>query len=318
MSDFWNVPWAFVAVAVAIVISAAPFGFARSTTARRKALDRLAKSVNLAVPTARDEDERIGARLATRERCIAIGGGLGIVAAILASFFVPGFGDYGFASMGVFILALVGVAAGAAVSALSTTRDLPSDVPRIARLTTPTVRDYLPRLESVSATVAVALAVVATVAAIVTATTTMDANIGAFALPIVITVLAVASLVGVALVSRRIVERGQRAGSTLELAWDDAIRSTALRDLIGVPLILGFAGVLVPMVVLIEDVPLRQPYTSADNIVAIVAMGVVGLVVLIGLVVAIVSVASRPQQYYRRRLWPLPERTATAGTGSVR
>lgn len=314
MNDFWSVPWAFIALAVVIVISAAPFGFARSATARHKALDRLARRVNLAVPTDAREEERIGARLATRERSIAIGGGIGILAAILASLLLPGFGAYNFSVMGVLILALVGVAGGAAVSALSTTRELPADVPRIARLTIPTVRDYLPRLESITATVAVTLAVVTTIAAITAGLTTTTALVADFALPIIVTVLAVLALVGVAVLSRRIVERGQRAGSTLELAWDDAIRSTALRDLIGVPLVLGFAGMLVPLVVLIEDVPLTQPYMSENNVVAIVAMGAVGFVVVVALGVAIASAASRPHQYYRRRLWPLPEREATAGT----
>ncbi len=314
MNDPWDVPWAFMVVAAIIVISAAPYGFARKESVRRKALDRFAKRIDLALPSSPVEDERVGARLAIRERSIAIGGGLGLLAAINACLFMPGFGEYGFAVLGTFILALVGVAGGAAVSALTTTRDLPGDVPRIARLTTPTVRDYLPPLESVSATVSVALGVASTGAAIVAGVAISGASVADFVLPLVVAALAVVSVVAVSAVSRRIVERGQRAGSTLELAWDDAIRSTALRDLIGVPLILGLAAILVPMVVLIEDIPLVQPYSSADNVLVFVAMGVVGLVLLVALTIALVSVSSRPERHYRRRLWPLPERQATART----
>lgn len=293
--------WIYVIIGAALVVAAAPYGFARTDTARRKAVDRLAKRIDLAVPTAPIEEERIGLRLAVRERFIAIGGGIGLVVAILAALFLPSFDRNNFSLLGIFLISLTGIAVGAGLSARRTTRELPPDVPRIARLSSPTMSDYLIAVEYRGAIAAVIVGVIVTVAALPFGFTAGEA-----VLPIVVAALSVAALVAALLLARSILGRGQRAGSVLELAWDDAIRSIALRDLMTAPLALGFASALVPLVTLISDVRLVQPYDSPDNMVAVGAMGLVALLVFVAMILAIVALASSPHRHYRRRLWPTP------------
>lgn len=293
--------WIYVIIGAMLVAAAAPYGFARTETARRKAVDRLAKRIDLAVPTSPIEDERIGLRLAVRERFIAIGGGAGLLVAILAALFLPGFDQNNFSLLGIFLISLTGIAVGAGLSARRTTRELPDDVPRIARLSSPTMSDYLLAVEYRGEIAAVVVGVIVTVAALPFGFTADQA-----VLPIVVAVLSIAALVAALLLSRSILDRGQRAGSVLELAWDDAIRAIALRDLMTVPLALGFSSALVPLVTLISDVRLVQPYDSPDNVIALGAMGLVSLLVFVGMILAIVVLASSPQRHYRRRLWPTP------------
>ncbi|RUR01900.1 hypothetical protein [Labedella endophytica] len=293
--------WIYVLIGAALIVAAAPYGFARTETARRKAVDRLAKRIDLAVPTSPIEDERVGLRLAVRERFIAVGGGIGLIVAILAALFLPAFGRNDFTVLGIFLIALTGIGVGAGLSALRTTRELPSDVPRIARLSSPTIHDYLIPIEYRGAIGAVVLGVVVTIATLPLGFTWDQAI-----LPIAVAAAAVVALVAALLLARSILDRGQRAGSVLELAWDDAIRAIALRDLMSVPLALGFASALVPLVTLISDVRLVQPYDSPGNMLALGAMGLVGLFAFVGMILAIVALASNPQRHYRRRLWATP------------
>lgn len=299
--------WIYIVLGIALVAAAAPYGLARSTTARRKALDRFARRIDLALPTTPIEDERVGMRLAARERFIAIGGGIGIGIAVLATVLLPSFHDDAFSLLGIFALTIAGIGFGAALSAFATTRELPNDVPRIARLSTPTLRDYLPALEYVGTIVVVVGAVVVPIVALPIGLLYTGLDPADTVTPIVLSFLAVASLVAVLFVARRLLDRGQRAGSTLELAWDDAIRATALRDLISVPLILGFAGMLVPLVTIINDVRVVRPYTDVDNVIAVGSVIVVCIVTFVALIAAIVSATSKPDRHYRARLWPTPD-----------
>lgn len=319
--------WIYVVIGYALVLAAAPYGFARTETARRKAVDRLAKRIDLAVPTSPIEDERIGLRLAVRERYIAVGGGVGLIVAILATLFLPGFDQNNFSLLGIFILSLTGIGVGAGLSALRTTRELPNDVPRIARLSSPTMSDYLIGLEYRGAIVTVIAGALVTAIVIPLGFAFAELTWDRAILPIAVAVLAIGALVGTLAISRSILDRGQRAGSVLELAWDDAIRSTALRDLITVPLALGFAAAFVPLVTVITGVRIVQPTTSADNLLTLVALGGIALFALVGVIVAIVVLASSPQRHYRRRLWPTPAgnaattapaTTATQPEGDVR
>lgn len=307
--------WIYVIIGAVLIVAAAPYGFARTEVARRKAVDRLAKRIDLAVPTAPVEAERVGLRLATRERFIAIGGGIGLVAAILAALFLPGFDLNNFALLGIFLLSLAGIGVGAGASALRTTRELPNDVPRIARLTSPTMRDYIMGFELTGAIVTVIVGGLITLVTVPLAVAFGGLSTPDVVLPVVVAVLAVASLIAAILLARTIVEKGQRAGSVLELAWDDAIRSTALRDLITVPLALGFASTLVPLVTIVSDIRLASPYTGDDEMIAVAALIAIGAICFVGMILAIVSIAVAPHRHYRRRLWPTPAGgTTPAGT----
>lgn len=309
--------WIYVVIGFALVVAAAPYGFARSDTARRKAVDRLAKRIDLAVPTSPIEDERVGLRLAVRERCIAVGGGIGLVAAILAALFLPGFDQNNFSLLGIFILSLTGIGVGAGISALRTTRELPNDVPRIARLSSPTMGDYLIGLEYRGAIVMDVVGAAVTAVTLPLGFAFAELTWDRATLPVVVAILSIAALIGVLAVSRSILDRGQRAASVQELAWDDAIRSTALRDLITVPLALGFASAFVPLVTVVSGTRIVQPTSSADNLLSLGALALIAFLALCGIVVAVIVLASSPQRHYRRRLWPTPAGNTTAPVGDA-
>jgi hypothetical protein len=112
------------------------------------------------------------------------------------------------------------------------------------------------------------------------------------------------------LASRRLLDQPQAAGSTLELAWSDAIRARILRDVVTAPLAIGTYASL--------GVLLAASSTIADPALGNTFVGVLGLVMWGLLVAAIVSVASRPQRHFRRRLWPEEDASGIATVGAAR
>jgi len=95
---------------------------------------------------------------------------------------------------------------------------------------------------------------------------------------------------------RLLLKRGQPAGSALELAWDDALRSRALTAISVAPLYLG-------MYFGIAAVALYPSSGSASDALG-VQIEAVAVIVGAGLLLASAIASLRPQQRYLRRLWP--------------
>ncbi|HEX4444299.1 MAG TPA: hypothetical protein VHZ81_12055 [Galbitalea sp.] len=100
--------------------------------------------------------------------------------------------------------------------------------------------------------------------------------------------------------------RGQTAGSALELAWDDALRSRALNSFVITPFFLGtyFGSVAFewypPARGIGETIGPDMPTSAAAVLI---------------LVWAIAGMISKPQRRYLRRLWP--ELAAAGATASA-
>ncbi|MEO7122959.1 MAG: hypothetical protein ABI400_07560, partial [Lacisediminihabitans sp.] len=166
--------------------------------------------------------------------------------------------------------------------------------------------DYVAPLERKGTLVAVVIAVAVTLIYIgigsgVVDTTTPLWRSG----PAIVTTLAVASLVLFEVVGRRIVRKGQPAGSPTELAWDDALRSQRLRGLLTAPLTLSAYGGFSALMELSTGFSAAgKPQLSLLFSIPTVALGCAVFVV------AIVTLITRPQRFFLRRLWPNAEAVA--------
>jgi len=238
-------------------------------------------------------ERTVAARLMAGSRGGSLGGLVFTAAAALAFHFEVGVGNDSQLT-GLFIVgsAFAGVASGTAVAALTGSRTISPDRPRVARARAVAVSDYLAPFELIGARIVVFAAVG------VLLVTTVVAAPGAGGSLFAIAFFAIFGALSLALfevASRRIVDLSQPAGSTAELVWDDAIRASSLRDLVTAPLALG-AYCLVFGVFGIAE--------SSTHPAAMLVSWVVGSIfALTGLAAAVYSIATRPQRYFVDRLW---------------
>ena len=291
----------FVCCALAIVFSFTPLSSSKPAN-RARELDKYARRLGVAVPD--DGADRIIGRLIRRERALLAGGLTGIVLAVIAAFLLPGGFDAGYVPVLVFAGLGVGSAIGAALA--SSTSALSTLVgPRVARPTTPVYADYVPPLERWSGRLLPALALLAVLAAWVAfsvgvlgdarlTTSYIWTSAGAW-----LAYAAAAGLLVSALLSRRILDRGQPSASVTELAWNDGLRSQALRDLHAVPVTLGFVSLLSTFF----DIGFQFDYAGGVATAVAVGVGIPAVLLAGGFTLLLVDIASRPQQYYWRRLW---------------
>ncbi|WP_411698138.1 hypothetical protein [Conyzicola sp.] len=278
----------FVAIVVAAVLVAlfaltfVPF-FSRYTSYRY--------SVDIRVDLPARLEPGVSSRFVAQGRGATIGGLSFAVAAVLALQGGILVGDGPSSSLWlVFGAVLVGSLVGSTVAAFTGSTAIASDQPRVARSRAVSVADYLSPLERVGAWVLVGASVVATVAMSVI-------GVGGAVFPVALLAgLGAVTLVMFEVASSRIVDRSQPAGSTADLVWDDAMRSSILRDLISGSLALGGLGLILGAVQL-AGVSAGLSAAEMSNISGPLLSGV-------GLVLALYSRTGRPQRYFLGRLWP--------------
>ena len=194
------------------------------------------------------------------------------------------------------LVIFVALGVGTTIGGLRAERKRTTAATRFARLRAVTLSDYLSPLRQWGPRVVIALLVV---------------GLGLRALlsprpfthiPVFLVVYAVASvatLIVVELGMRRIIRRGQPAGSELELAWDDALKGRVLYSVGVAPLYLGSYGLLVASAFGGEG---RRSAAVIHAIDIQLLFGLAAMVV--NIVVLIVDAATGYQQRYLRRLWP--------------
>lgn len=235
--------------------------------------------------------QAVSARLMARERGGIIGALVVGGATVLA--FSTGAIDIDPTLTVLFLIGAVfaGVGLGTATAALTGKKQVPSDRPRVARSGVATVADYIAPIERVGAWVVVAIAVVLAVVVAVAQPAS-----GRLLVPTVLfAVTAALALLLFEVASRRIVDASQPAGSTAEMIWDDALRSSAIRDLVTAPLALAVYGTVFAV------------FSLADQGVGATAVaGYIGSGFAIAALVTtlLASVVSRPRRYFLARLWP--------------
>lgn len=227
-------------------------------------------------------------RVALRQR----GGAAGLVAGIATTAFVlsmdPASSEH-FATP--FLLiggAFAGLAVGVAISASRTASALDPEAVKYARPSAVALDDYVAPLERTGARIVVALSVVTLVAAIVSGAAVSGVLIALAA-------LGVAALLVFEVAGRRIVDRAQPAASPDDLAWDDAVRSSVLRDMVTAPIILGADTLVVAGGALIDHLLIGSDAAKVALVIACFAAAAA---------LAIASITTRPQRYFLGRLWP--------------
>jgi hypothetical protein len=177
----------------------------------------------------------------------------------------------------------------------------------VARSTVPGHADNVPPLERLGSRLLPPLAILTTVAAAVAL------HVGALgearftpaylwgAVGAWLAYAAVAGLVFAELLARRILRAGQPAATTTDLAWNDALRAQALRDLATAPIMFGFTSILVTFL----DVGSLSDYRGAGAPAAAVGFALLALIATVGCVLLVTDLVSKPQQHYWRRLGPI-------------
>lgn len=159
----------------------------------------------------------------------------------------------------------------------------------MARAVRTGVRDYVPVGEL---GVAFGVAVLPTLLLVVWGGISGVGGMAAGAWPVLVplVVLALAALAG-----RRVVTRPQPAHTEVELAWDDALRARALRDLVaGVGVVGASYGLLsVAVIGVVPSSPVPVPVATALSAVFAV----------VGAFCVVVTVVPGPTTRFRRRLW---------------
>jgi hypothetical protein len=197
---------------------------------------------------------------------------------------------------------LVGAGVGSAVAILIAEQRREQGVVRVARTSAVTVDDYVPPMQAWFARICVVLGILAFAGDIWLAVGSSAAYLSLVSG--VLVGLGIVMLVVYEVVSRRFVAKGALAGSTLELAWDDGLRSYALSNL-------NLMVALIPLYSLIgyDTLWVNGPNSRIEHLVNQPALGVYGGLLPIGgtvLVLCLVAIITqiRSRQYFLRRLWP--------------
>ncbi|MGJ7439452.1 hypothetical protein [Aquipuribacter sp. MA13-6] len=200
----------------------------------------------------------------------------------------------------------VGMALAAAAYALLAVRRAPdSDAPRVARTREVRLGDYVNGLERWSTVVA---CLVPTAVGLVLAVLLADPAVaGVDPLRIGLLALVPPALLVLSLAAGGVVLNARRTvSSPEELAWDDALRSQALRDIVSMPMYAGLVATLGLGLEVARAVPDERIAVGLTGLWVMLALGVL-------LVLLVVMLASRPARHFRLRLWPVPPAVARAG-----
>ncbi|MCL3861416.1 hypothetical protein [Actinotalea sp. K2] len=279
---------------------------------------RFARTVDLALDET--NEPAVTRRLARRERA----GAIGVIVAVwsVAAWLYVGtdlFERITYAPFLVVAAVFAGHATGNGVVAWrESTRPTASAGPRIARASTPTHADYVPGYERWSTWVlAGASALLAAAAALVDRTGLLDLGEVPAGLLVLCGVVPAAVVVVDELLAHRLVQQRQVATTSLELAWDDALRARTLRDLTTLSLFVGAAGPVVLSGVISDGLEGGWPANPAVG----VTLAVLPIILVAGAVMTVVSLVSNPQRHFRQRLWPAPvpaDQAAQAGQAAHR
>ncbi len=291
----------WVGVAVAALMGFAPITRGRGGRVNAKQLERFRSSVALPLPPALAAP--VLARIGSRERWALCGGVIGIATGVLLTLLLRWEEPPGVLIM--FGVALGGGIGGGLATVLAAYR-APAGAPRLARPRRTQIKDYMPSRHLVPARGMLGRVLVA--CALELALTLAGGR------PVTVVLVALATCAGVSLavsaltevVARLVVDRPQRASSSLELAWDDVLRADAAHQLtinqvvtcaVAAMAALLYAGVF--------------EHTGPPEGITIVALTVALIASLASVAVVL---ASPPRRYVLDRLWP--GRNFADGTGS--
>ncbi|MCU1404140.1 MAG: hypothetical protein JWQ43_443 [Glaciihabitans sp.] len=232
-----------IAMAILLVVLMA---LEASPRYRRRAAWQFSRLVDL--PLTERIVDPLGRRLARRTVFSGAAGLLSLLVYGLLSRLVPDLFALSVASQVLLALFVAVFSLGLATAAFDQFARVRSHDARVARLAAPRLSDYLAPgwlVTAVACTVAGLVAVAIIVPATVSSGSTAPYSSGTnMAFTISLAVVSLVVFAATVLISRRLIGTPQPAANSLELAWDDAMRARALRDLWSAPLALGLATLL--------------------------------------------------------------------------
>lgn len=268
---------------------------------QERAAERFARSVALILTP--ELAVMVRSRVARRTRGTTIGGLTGMLAGLALLSADPSIARLPLSSLLWVGLTFTGLSVGAAITAAVSGTRLQGDSVRYARAEAVGLNDYVAPLERHGARISVSLAVAVLLVSLALSTS----GLARFTAPLPLTgngfmaLLSIAALVLFEADGRWLVQRGQPAGSPAELSWDDALRSMLLRDLATAPIVLGAYGSVLGVSELSGALAAAGAGPTGMIIAANIGFNAAACAaILIGIIV----VVSKPQQYFRRRLWP--------------
>ena len=255
-----------------------------------------------------DLEEVVAVRLARREVAGVVTAFV-VVAAVATWMLVRGLpDDVGPVLIGLVLADFLGHAIGLAGVGWWEASRPAAPGPRVARPTEVTIGDYVAPIERRGLWVAAAVALgVAALPVMLRGAGALDPG------PIsggTVLLAAVVPLVAVGLVelaSRAVLAQRQVAATPLALAWDDALRSVALRDIVTFGLMVVVLAPLALLNHLTENLEGGWPANAALGLL----LGLTLLLLMAVAAAAVVALLQQPQRWFRRRLWPDPAERAS-------
>lgn len=234
--------WAIFAGAIVLGTTTRPGTRTPADAANERA--KLARTLGL--PLTDELAPRVLHRNDERKLTASMWGWSALVAGLIAAAVASSLGHGELGPLLILGLTVVGLSAGNVIGALRSKASLDDDAPRVARATATTADDYTTKGERVAVLLA-AFGIVVSIAAAIAVWAFLPLRPVGVAMPMTIAAVGVAA-VAVILVLRwlvgRVVERPQHANSDLELAWDDAARALAARELQELAIGIGLATTL--------------------------------------------------------------------------
>ena len=263
---------------------------------QRRLVAHASSAAGLGLP--QSAEPMVRAAQVRRVRGFSGGGILGVIIAVVFVYLL-GADRGGPATM--FLLGgfvIVG-ALGGAIASVAGEVTRTGDGERVAHGRRARLADYVPRWERVGVRLTVALSL-AVVGVLVLLPRFRELQITvfpqSFSLAVVVSGLAVAALAAFEIGGRLLVARPQTTASEQELAWDDALRSAALQDLVIAVFILGAFGAFSG----IQEIEGALRPRMAGGLGSVEAVNLFGLAVLAAGAAA--SVLTSPRRHARRTL----------------
>lgn len=300
-----------LAALVILVVAAATYAVVvavRARTPRTRLAAAHARARRLDLRLDPELEDVVALRLARRE-VAGVVAALVVVGAVAGRLLVGGLPD----SVGPVLIWLVladflGHAIGlAAVGWWESARPAPPG-PRVARPTEVTIADYVAPIERRGLWVAAAVALgVAAMPVLLRGAGALDPGPVADGTLLLAAVVPLGAVGLVELASRAVLAQRQVAATPLALAWDDALRSIALRDIVT----FGIMTVVLAPLALLSHLSDNLEGGWPGNAALGVVLGLTLLLLLALAATALVAVIQQPQRWFRRRLWPDPVERAS-------
>ena len=273
---------------------------------RRGSLRRYARRVGLAVP--HELEASVERRLAARAMATELGAltGLGVLA-VWAAITHPTLVDDSLWTLAIFGALFTGGAVGSGLVAARQAIHHPGPhEPRVARPRQELLADFVAPRELQGARVVSLLPAFILVAAGLIAASSEAVALGGVLADgtVALAVLPLPIFAGSEVIARRLLDQPQPAGSTLELAWRDALRAQVLRDVYTAPIAVGAYATFG----ILMYVGAAARHEGLQNLVGVIF----GMLVLAAIGLAVAGALSRPHRHFRRRLWPNLDTSAPA------